>query len=85
MKGTCCQCWQKVCTAGMSTRAIAPIVGTTHKTVVKDTQAIRSQLVPEVSPARESSQSEPPVPLTDEPGQVVKLTSVTAMAVGATR
>jgi len=30
---------------GMSTRAIAPIVGTTHKTIVKDLQ---SQVVPEV-------------------------------------
>ena len=33
---------------GMSTRAIAPIVGTSHKTIVKDLQA---QVVPEVPPA----------------------------------
>lgn len=35
---------------GMSTRAIAPIFGTTHKTIVKDLQ---SQVVPEVPPADE--------------------------------
>lgn len=66
--------------AGMSTRAIAPIVGTTQKTVVKDTQAARSQVIPEVSPARESSQPEPPAPLTDEPGQVIKLTGWNSVA-----
>ena len=33
---------------GMSTRAIAPIVGVTHKTIVKDLQA---DVVPEVPPA----------------------------------
>lgn len=38
--------------AGMSTRAIAPIVGVTHKTVVKDSQATR-EVVPEVPPAPE--------------------------------
>ena len=36
---------QELSAAGMSTRAIAPIVGTTHKTVVKD-----RQVVPEVPP-----------------------------------
>ncbi|MCV7564988.1 hypothetical protein M3E78_005155 [Micrococcus luteus] len=36
--------------AGMSTRAIAPVVGVTHKTVVKDSQAVR-EVVPEVPPA----------------------------------
>lgn len=56
--------------AGMSTRSIAPIVGTTHKTVVKDTQALRSQVVPEV----------PPAPLADEPGQVIKLTGANSVA-----
>ncbi|KNX38063.1 hypothetical protein [Luteipulveratus halotolerans] len=35
--------------AGLSTRAIAPVVGVTHKTVVKDRQA--SEVVPEVPPA----------------------------------
>lgn len=42
--------------AGMSTRAIAPIVGTTQKTVVKDTQAARSQVIPQVSPDAEPEQ-----------------------------
>lgn len=37
---------QELSAAGMSTRAIAPIVGTTQKTVVKD-----RQVIPEVSPA----------------------------------
>ncbi|WP_372697851.1 hypothetical protein [Arthrobacter sp. JSM 101049] len=35
---------------GMSTRAAAPIVGGSHKTVVKDSQA-RREVVPEVPPA----------------------------------
>lgn len=48
---------------GMSTRAIAPIVGASQKTVDRD---IRGESFD--SPAPESS------PLTDEPGQVVKLT-----------
>lgn len=36
--------------AGMSTRQIAPVVGVTHKTVVKDSQSMR-EVVPEVPPA----------------------------------
>lgn len=38
---------------GMSTRAIAPAVGVTHKTVVKDNQANREHLVPKVPPTPE--------------------------------
>lgn len=34
--------------AGLSTRAIAPVVGVSHKTVVQDIQATR-QVIPEVS------------------------------------
>lgn len=37
--------------AGLSTRAIAPVVGVTQKTVVKDMQSLRAQVIPEVSPA----------------------------------
>lgn len=36
---------------GMSTRAIAPAVGVTQKTIVKDTQFIRDEVIPQVSPA----------------------------------
>lgn len=43
--------------AGMSTRAIAPIVGVSQKTVVQDSQATR-QVIPEVSPAPPAPQGE---------------------------
>lgn len=56
--------------AGMSTRAIAPIVGASKDTVHRDIVAGVSNETPEIDP----SQSEPPAPLTDEPGQVTKLT-----------
>lgn len=47
--------------AGMSTRAIAPIVGVTHKTVVKD-----MQVVPEVPPASPAEpETEHGLPTTD--------------------
>lgn len=46
---------------GMSTRAIAPIVGATHTTVRRDVEAHGTNVPPEPE-------------LTDEPGQVTKLT-----------
>ena len=42
--------------AGLSTRAIAPIVGVSHKTVVKDLQ-----VVPEVPPADAPAPARPPI------------------------
>lgn len=72
---------------GMSTRAIAPIVGVSHKTVVKDGQANR-QVVPRVPPAPNSDaelisgaewspeavEDEPR--FTDEPGHVQPVTGM---------
>lgn len=56
--------------AGMSTRAIAPVIGASNFTVSKDLQASRVSSPNTLNP----EQSEPPAPLTDEPGQIVKLT-----------
>lgn len=56
---------------GMSTRAIAPIVGKTHTQVRRDLQV--EHYVP---PAPESE----PAPLTDAPGQVIKLTGSNSAA-----
>lgn len=70
---------------GMSTRAIAPIVGVSHKTVVKDGQANR-EVVPRVPPAPKSDAEllagaewspeavEPEPHFTDEPGHIQPVT-----------
>jgi hypothetical protein len=59
---------------GMSTRAIAPIVGVDHVTVSRDIAATGVAFAtPEPSPAVES-------PLTDEPGTVTKLTGANSAA-----
>lgn len=57
---------------GMSTRAIAPVLGVTHKTVVKDSQAIRGDVVPEVPPAIEKhgeAIAQPPKTITGMDGK----------------
>ncbi len=70
--------------AGMSTRAIAPVVGVTQKTVVKDSQAVR-EVIPEVSPApvepaeateleEAPAQPEPPAAPTTATGPAARLT-----------
>lgn len=56
--------------AGMSTRAIAPIIGKAQQTVSDDIRASQIQVTGNRSPEH----PEAPAPLTDEPGQVVKLT-----------
>lgn len=53
---------------GMSTQAIAPIVGASKDTVHRDLIAGVSNETPAPEPE--------PAPLTDEPGQVIKLTGV---------
>lgn len=76
---------------GMSTRAIAPIVGVSHKTVVKDGQANR-EVVPRVPPAPKSDAEllagaewspeavEPEPHFTDEPGHIQPVTgTITGM------
>ncbi|WP_334123036.1 hypothetical protein [Glutamicibacter sp.] len=57
----------------MSTRAIAPVVGVQQPAVVKDLAKAR-QVIPVESPETEATS------LTDEPGQVIKLTGSNSVA-----
>jgi hypothetical protein len=53
----------------MSTRAIAPLVGKDQSVITRDVQASK-QVMQSASPEVETA------PLTDEPGQVIKLTGL---------
>lgn len=53
----------------MITRAIAPIVGANFATVSRDLKSPVANATPEA-----------PAPLTDEPGQIVKLTGANSVA-----